>query len=867
MKIEALERFGIPGQVIKRWSADGIRFLLPLQAESVNRYALLDGESLIICGPGTSGKTFCGEMAALHQASSRRKAVFLVPLKAIAEEKYRLFVKRYSPLGLKIRLSTRDHPEHDREIFRADYDILTTIYEKFNSLTAADVSIIKSAGCFVLDEFQLISDPGRGPEIEILMAKIRAFNPDSQLAILMGGGSSPEKISRWLGLPALEETRRPVDLRLGVLHRGTFHFRAFNDLTEGDERWLEERKIDYDGPLDDQSAAAIEILAGRKEQIIIFTSARKKATRLASHLAERLDLPAAQESLKVMSDLAPSVQNELLAKCLRHGIAFHHAELDSDQRELVEDGFRRGEIRILSSTSTLAWGVNLPAKNVFVETMRYDGVRSSNCRETLVPLSATDFQQAAGRAGRLGVGDKFGRAVMIAATPYEQEILWNQYVYAQNEDPESNLGKRQIPDLAMRLIACGIALSPDEIVRAVGSLFGAFSLNGKRDISDPVESAVSYLEKGGLIHFEKPGNIVPTSLGTIACVTGFSVQSIARINEALDRGEIKEPLEWLYFAFGLREWLEAGGFYRSGGALASALLQRIDELSDGLSDRSEYISSAVRFEKDPSVVRSLSVFLFALEWIAGRPTREIEIAFDRGGGGLKRDAQTLSWILTVIEKVLRCEGSASDSYNIIADDINQLAARMRYGVTDAMLPLAKALDIDREFIRRLYNMGIRAVDDFYDIDYSVLKEMLPPNVIEKIQNRLKNYGQKRLSPAEITPSPEKSEIVFSGKSKKLLREAIIEGKSIFLQPKLHSYLQKLWWGNLSGNPWIHKESLEAGINQPKYISKLRRILKEGGAKVAIISNGRGYYRLLLPESVDGADVAGDDEHVGVDQGR
>lgn len=216
---------------------------------------------------------------------------------------------------------------------------------------------------------------------------------------------------------------------------------------------------------------------------------------------------------------------------------------------------------------------------------------------------------------------------------------------------------------------------------------------------------------------------------------------------------------------------------------------------------------------------------------------------------------------------MRCEGSASDSYNIIADDINQLAARMRYGVTDAMLPLAKALDIDREFIRRLYNMGIRAVDDFYDIDYSVLKEMLPPNVIEKIQNRLKNYGQKRLSPAEITPSPEKSEIVFSGKSKKLLREAIIEGKSIFLQPKLHSYLQKLWWGNLSGNPWIHKESLEAGINQPKYISKLRRILKEGGAKVAIISNGRGYYRLLLPESVDGADVAGDDEHVGVDQGR
>ena len=843
MKIETLQRFGIPEQVIKRWSADGIRFLLPLQAESVNRYALLDGESLIISGPGTSGKTFCGEMATLHQAASRKKAIFLVPLKAIAEEKYRLFTKRYSPLGLKIRLVTRDHAEYGHEISGADYDILITIYEKLNSLTATDVSIIKNTGCFVLDEFQLISDPGRGPEIEIVMAKIRAFNPDSQLVILMGGGSSPEKISRWLRLPALEETRRPVDLRLGVLHRGNFHFRGFNDLTEGDERWLEERQIDYDGPLDDQGAAAIEILAGREEQIIIFTSTKKKATGLASHLAERLDLPAAQESLKGISDLAPSVQNERLAECLRHGVAFHHAELNGEQRQLVEDGFRRGEIRILSSTTTLAWGVNLPAKNVFVETMKYDGIRSSNCREALVPISAVDFQQAAGRAGRLGVGDKFGRAVMIAATPYEQEILWNQYVYTRNEDLESGLAKRRMPDLAMRLIASGIAFSPDEVVCAMDNLFGAFCLKEKN--ANSVGSATAYLEKGGLIHFEKAGSIVPTSLGIIACSTGFSVGSIIRISETIDRCIMKEPLEWLYFAFGLSEWSEAGGFYIPRGASDTVLLQQIDELTEELSDRSEYIASQVRSYKEPSVVRSLSAFLFALEWIAGRPTREMEIAFNKGSGGLKRDAQTLSWILTAIEKVIRSEESASAADSTIAGELNQLAARMRHGVTEVMLPLAKVLDIDREFIRRIYDMGIGSVDDFHDIDYSVLKEMLPITVVERIQNRLKNYSQKRSSPGKLSPSQKRTEVLFTGKTRKLLREINICGKSIFLQAKLYSYMQKLWWGNLSENPWIHKESLEPGINQAKYISKLRRVLKEGGIKIEIVSNGRGFYRLLL----------------------
>jgi hypothetical protein len=245
----------------------------------------------------------------------------------------------------------------------------------------------------------------------------------------------------------------------------------------------------------------------------------------------------------------------------------------------------------------------------------------------------------------------------------------------------------------------------------------------------------------------------------------------------------------------------------------------------------------------------------------------MEVAFNRGSGGLKRDARTLSWILTTIEKVLRCQESIFESQSEVADQLNQLAVRMRYGVTAAMLPLAKALDIDREFIRRLYNIGIKAVDDFLDIDYSVLKEMLPLTVVEKIQNRLKNYSQRKLPPDKLTPSQKRTEVLFTGKTRKLLKEIDISGISIFLQPKLYSYMQKLWWGNLSEDPWVYRESLEPGINQAKYISKLRKTFKQGGAKAQIISNGRGYYRLHLPESVDSADIAGDDKQVGINHGR
>ena len=187
MKTEVLIRYGIPGEVIKRWNNDGIRQLLPIQIQSITRFGILDGNSLIISGPGTSGKTFCGEMAVLKSASQREKAIFLAPLKSIAVEKYRTFRERYSPLGLRIILSTRDHTEHENDIIKNRFDILISIYEKFNSLTSNDITLIKSCRCFILDEFQMISDPGRGAELELLMAKIRRFSPGAQIILLMGG--------------------------------------------------------------------------------------------------------------------------------------------------------------------------------------------------------------------------------------------------------------------------------------------------------------------------------------------------------------------------------------------------------------------------------------------------------------------------------------------------------------------------------------------------------------------------------------------------------------------------------------------------------------------------------------------------------
>lgn len=857
VKTEILERYGIPKEVIKRWHSDGIRQLLPIQIQSVTRFGILDGNSLIISGPGTSGKTFCGEMAALRTASVREKTVFLVPLKAIAIEKYKTFKNRYSPLGLNIRLSTRDHTEGEKDIIKNRFDILISIYEKFNSLTSRDITLIKSCRCFILDEFQMISDPERGMEIELIISKIKKFNPGAQIVILMGGGASANGISEWLNVPVLEETRRPIDLRLGVLFRGTFHFRGFNNHDEGDERWLSEREQIDDSPIDPQIFSAIKLLAERGEQTIIFTSTKKSAVGLAKYLSKELNLKSAKNVVTGLDDLPPSAQNGILGECLFGGTAFHHAELDQDQRELVETGFRSGKIIILVSTTTLAWGVNLPAKNVFIESMKYSGSRSFNCKDTLIPLSTVEFSQAAGRAGRIGYDRDYGRAVLTAASPFEQEILWENYIYGESSAFLSGLNEERLPEFMVRLISCGIIGSRSGITGALSNTFWYRSAENI-DISKVAEAVLDFLVKSELIQITTGGQIRVTKLGEILSSSGFSARSIIDIYEKSIEGELSGILEWVYFSFGLAEWRNNSGFYILSNVSSDNLFKRLNELSDGAFENSIYLVSRFFDTKNGLINRRFFEMLFALEWISGKPTRDLETLFNRGSGGLRQDASLLCWIVTTISKTVAINKIWADGDKSVADDLSGLALRLKYGLPVEKIRLAASFNIDREFVNRLYDFGIRSVDDIKNADYTFLSEVLPQAVLKRAMEKINK--PERIDPEtsyEIPRDPGR-EIVFTGKNRRLRKELKIAGRSLYLQPRLYSYFQKLWWGIKSENPWICKESLEPGLNQAKYISKLRKVLKDNKFDVKIISDGTGRYRLLLPEGEDNPVVVGDD---------
>ncbi|MCI0531000.1 MAG: DEAD/DEAH box helicase, partial [candidate division Zixibacteria bacterium] len=155
MRIEHLARYGIPAGILASWKKHFGSDLLPVQSEAVQQYGLLNHSNLLISSPTSSGKTFCAEIAAIARLFQGGKVIYLIPLKAIAEEKYCDFCDKYAPLGIKILISTKDHPESDLELDCGNFDLAFVVYEKFNQLLIRNPGILARLALIIIDEVQL----------------------------------------------------------------------------------------------------------------------------------------------------------------------------------------------------------------------------------------------------------------------------------------------------------------------------------------------------------------------------------------------------------------------------------------------------------------------------------------------------------------------------------------------------------------------------------------------------------------------------------------------------------------------------------------------------------------------------------------
>ncbi len=726
MKIEGLIRYDIPEAVVELWRRTESGELLPLQEMAVKRKDLFGGGNLLIQAPTSSGKTFVGEMAAIHTALRQKQVVYLVPLKALAEEKFRAFSEKYTDYGLKVIISTRDHRDFDGDLERGNFSIAVVVYEKLSQLLVRRPERGAEIDLVIADELEILSDSERGAGVELLLTRLlqgrcRLIG----LSAVIGGA---EKLAQWMGAELLQSDQRPVELRYGVLHEGRFRYRTYNKPGEGFEDLVDACSESAEEAL----LLNVEAFAARGESSIVFVRAKHDSRRGADRIAAQVDLPPASKAIAALHALEPTRSRDSLIAVLEHGVAFHNSDLSPEERHIVEEAFREGEAFIMVSTSTLAVGLNLPARNVFVTTEKwcYDERLGMPWK---TPVLHMEYENMGGRAGRFGAGHEFGRSILVASSPFEQEACWRKYVEGEREVIEPQLARTPLEDHILRLVASRHCRSVSELValleRTLSGRWVWAETCSLDEVAGRVRAALHRCVDAGMIadhDADDEALLLATPLGLAVASKGISLATAREIHA------------WIA-ASSSRPWCEADVLLALAstpdGRQAQVMLttREYDEADypgrlkaltwDEPTDAEVPLNRirASRLQPFFEEVRAIKVTLFLFDWLAQMPTRTIEERYNTMAGQILAAAAQMSWLLDATESMTTALGLET----AFASRLRDVSRRVAYGLDPTLVELARATGLTRGECLNLADAGLDDGGALRAVADSVLQRVVP----------------------------------------------------------------------------------------------------------------------------------------------
>ena len=480
---------GLPPGVADQLAGEGIESLYPPQAEAVDA-GVTTGESLVASVPTASGKTLIAELAMLSAVERGGKALYIVPLRALASEKKTEF-ERWEEYGVSVGVSTGNYDSSGEWL--ASRDIIVATSEKVDSLVRNNAPWIDQLSCVVADEVHLVDDRNRGPTLEVTLAKLRRINPGVQVVALSATVGNADEVADWLDASLVASDWRPIDLRMGVHFGNAINFDDGSQREVGVERGQRNTEALVADTLDEGGSTLVFVNSRRNAE----AAARRQAgvTKLWLSDEEQSELAALAEEIRDVSDTETS---ENLAACVAEGAAFHHAGLAAKHRSLVEDAFRDRLLKVICATPTLAAGVNTPSRRVIVrDWRRYDGEFGG-----MKPLDVLEIHQMCGRAGRPGL-DPYGEAVLLAKNSETMDELFERYIWADPEPVRSKLAAE--PALRTHLlatVASGFANSREALLEFLDATLYATQAADDRHLASVTDTVLAYLEANGFIERE-----------------------------------------------------------------------------------------------------------------------------------------------------------------------------------------------------------------------------------------------------------------------------------------------------------------------------------------------------------------------------
>lgn len=691
----------------------------PMQSLAINA-GLLDEKNFVISAPTASGKTLCVEMKILKTLSERTgKVVYIVPLVALAQEKYDSFREKYGKLGYKVAISVGDLDSSDTWL--VDYDLIVCTTEKLDSLIRHESAWIKNIGLIIVDEVHTLNDSSRGPTLEILLTRLREIIPRSQIAALSATISNAGDIAKWLGATLVVSDFRPIKLYEGIEYGSKIQFYD---------------RDGYELSNLEPEAAILENTLNLKKQALFFVSTRRNAESLAEKLGKTTKSSLGRDEALQLEELASEIVNVLesptrqckkLADCIKTGVAFHHAGLLGKQKRIIESSFRSGLIKAIVATPTLALGVNLPAFRVIVRDAKryYPGLGA-------VYIPVLDYKQFVGRAGRPQYDD-FGESVLLARTEDEARELVDRYVMGQPENISSKLAIEPVLRMhTLALIASEFCKSEDSLLEFFSKTFYAHQYGDLSIIEENIFNILDSLTEWKFV-IRKDGRLHATIIGKRISELYIDPFTAHEFIESLNKA-IKGNVQSFSFLQAISNTMEMQ-------PLLSVRTGELVELEEIMTKREGMLLQAVPDESEleyDEFMKSMKTAMMFESWIEEATEDQILTRFRVAPGEFYGRRKIADWLIYSLQEIAPLLG-----HKQILKDIRKLRVRMEYGIKDELMPLIKLKQVGRVRSRKLFKAGLKTLEDLRKASFERISSAVGRKVAQLIKEQLGEKIQKQ----------------------------------------------------------------------------------------------------------------------------
>ncbi len=454
---------------------------------------------------------------------------------------------------------------------------------------------------------------------------------------------------------------------------------------------------------------ALDTLKNNK-QALIFVNTKRSAEKCAEEISKKL-----KQSNKELTDLStqslkavskPTRQCKRLGICLEKGIAFHHASLHAKQKDLIESNFRKGTVKIICCTPTLAAGLDLPAFRAIIRDVK----RYTN--RDMVNIPVLEYLQMSGRAGRPNY-DTYGEAILVSSSDGQKDELFEKYVHGEPEEIYSKLAVEPVlRTYLLSLISTKVINTNDQIINFFSKTFWAFQYKDMNQLKITINKMLKLLESWEFIQFTD-NKFRATVLGKR--ITELYIDPLTAnqfvINLEKASNQIK-PIALLQLVCNTLEMRP----------LLRVKLKEYDDFQEEMSRYEQYFLTDEPSMFDPDYDEYFNSFKTSLmlnEWINEKDDDYLMNQYDIGPGITRMKIETANWLLYAAYEIARIQQKQD-----ILKEIIKLKYRLRYGVKEELLPLLKLKQVGRVRARKLFRANLKKLSDLKKAKPELLAQII-----------------------------------------------------------------------------------------------------------------------------------------------